>query len=145
MKGSGAVGKRIYTTSPCCPPQDEPHKYYTLYGSFFQAACGAKKKERRYAKRRMKEETLLDALVKERMRATLDIVLRSNQLYQSALTEQDKAFEQLESIGLNKEQNTIVDRAISANNAVGAAYGVAAYRLGLQDGIQLASELKEIK
>ena len=79
------------------------------------------------------------------MRSTLDIVLRGDSYYQSTLTEQDKAFDQLESIGLSKEQNTIVDRAISANNAVGAAYGAAAYRLGLQDGIQLASELKEIK
>lgn len=90
------------------------------------------------------KDTLLDALIKERMRATLDIVLRSDQHYQSTLMEQDKAFNQLESIGLNKEQNTIVDRAISANNAVGAAYGAAAYRLGLQDGIRLVSELKEM-
>lgn len=91
------------------------------------------------------KEKLLDALAKERMRATLDIVLRSDRNYQSALMEQDKVFDQLESMGLNKEQNTMIDRAISANNAVGAAYGAAAYRLGLQDGIQLASELKEIK
>ena len=90
------------------------------------------------------KERLLDTLVKERMRATLDIVLRSDQYYQSTLTEQDKAFAQLESMGLDKEQNTIVDSAISANNAVGAAYGAVAYRLGLQDGIRLVSELKEM-
>ena len=93
-------------------------------------------------KMKAEKETLLDALVKERMRAALDIVLRSDQYYQSTLTEQDKAFEQLKSIGLNKEQNTIVDRTISANNTVGAAYGVAAYRLGMQDGIRLVSELR---
>ena len=91
------------------------------------------------------KETLLDVLVKERMRAALDIVLRNDQHYQSALAEQDKAFSQLEKTGLSKQQNDIVDRAISANNAVGAAYGAVAYRLGLQDGIQLASEVKEAK
>ena len=41
------------------------------------------------------KETLLDILINERMRATLDIVLRSDQYYQSTLTEQDKAFSQL--------------------------------------------------
>lgn len=90
------------------------------------------------------KERLLDTLVKERMRATLDIVLRGDQYYQSTLAEQDKAFSQLEKIGLSKQQNTIVDRAISANNACGAAYGAVAYRLGLQDGIRLVSELKEM-
>lgn len=91
------------------------------------------------------KETLLDALVKERLKSTLDIVLRSDQYYQSTLIEQNKAFDQLESIGLNKEQKTIVDTVISANNAVGAAYGAVAYRLGLHDGITLISELKEIR
>ena len=75
------------------------------------------------------KETLLDILINERMRATLDIVLRSDQYYQSTLTEQDKAFNQLKK-GLGKQQNDIIDRAISANNAVGAAYGAVAYRLG---------------
>ena len=28
MKGSGAVGKRIYTTSPMPPAQGKLHKYY---------------------------------------------------------------------------------------------------------------------
>ena len=61
------------------------------------------------------------------------------------LTEQNKAFSQLKKIGLGKQQNDIIDRAISANNAVGAAYGAVACRLGLQDGIQLAFEVKEAK
>lgn len=43
------------------------------------------------------------------------------------------------------EQGHIIDRAISAANDCGAAYGAVAYKLGLQDGIKLMSELKEIK
>ena len=46
MKGSGAVGKRIYTTSPMPPAQGEPHKYYTLSGYVLQAACEANRKDR---------------------------------------------------------------------------------------------------
>ena len=42
---------------------------------------------------------------------------------------------------LSKKQKAVVDRAISAANNCGAV----AYELGLQDGIKLMSELKEIK
>ena len=42
---------------------------------------------------------------------------------------------------LRKKQKSVVDRAISAVNDCGSV----AYELGLQDGIKLMSELKEIK
>ena len=63
----------------------------------------------------------MDELVKERMRATQNIVLRSNQYDQS------KAFNRLVGIGLSKQQSSIVDRMISAGNDCGAVYGAAAY------------------
>ena len=35
----------VFTSLPTRRPlQDELHKYYTLYGSFLQAACGIKQK-----------------------------------------------------------------------------------------------------
>ena len=73
----------------------------------------------------------------------------THNLGRSPLAEQDKAFSQMDSLigtlDLDKQQKAIFNQAISANNAVGAAYGEAAYRLGLRDGIRLSSELKEIK
>ncbi len=53
--------------------------------------------------------------------------------------------DRLDNAGLSKEQKTSVDKAISAANDCGAAYGAVAYRLGLQDGIRLASEVKEFE
>ena len=38
----------------------------------------------------------------------------------------------------------MVDRAISATNASGAAYGATAYKQGLYDGIKLMSEVNRI-
>ena len=94
-------------------------------------------------------ESLLNVLADKRMETKIDIVVESDQYYQSTLAEQDKAFSQMDSLmgtlGLNKQQRAIFNQAISANNAVGAAYGEAAYRFGLRDGIRLSSELKKIK
>ena len=94
-------------------------------------------------------ESLLNVLADKRMETKIDIVVESDRYYQSTLAEQDKAFSQMDSLidtlGLDKQQKAIFNQAISANNAVGAAYGEAAYRLGLRDGIRLSSELKEIK
>ncbi len=46
---------------------------------------------------------------------------------------------------LDEEQATVVDRVVSATNECSAAYCRAAYRLGLQDGIRLASEVKRFE
>ena len=47
-------------------------------------------------------------------------------------------------MGLSREQNKVVDKAISATNASGAAYGATAYKQGLYDGIRLMSEVNQI-
>lgn len=91
------------------------------------------------------KDSLLDIFVKTRTVKALDEAVGKSDAYQETLKRQDKAFEALEKAGLSKEQKGIVDRAISAANDCGAAYGAAAYELGLQDGIKLMSELKEIK
>ena len=74
-----------------------------------------------------------------------DKTVEKSSAYQEMLKRQDKTFKELDKAGLSKEQKSIVDRAISAVNECGATYGAAAYELGLQDGIKLMSELKEIK
>lgn len=46
--------------------------------------------------------------------------------------------------GLSKEQSHVVDDAISATDECGEAYGEVACRMGLKDGIRLASKIWNI-
>lgn len=92
-----------------------------------------------------KSKYLLDIFVKIRTVKALDKAVSKSKAYQTTLKRQDKAFDRLEKAGLNKEQSNVVDTAISAANDCGAVYGAVAYRLGLQDGIRLAYEIKEFK
>ncbi len=91
-----------------------------------------------------KNENLLDILMEERIHKGLEKALNDNELYQSAQKEVDGAITELEKAGLSREQNKVVDKAISAANASGAAYGATAYRQGFYDGITLMSEVKRI-
>ena len=92
-----------------------------------------------------KTGSLLDLLVRVMTHKALDRAVVESKAYQYTLKRQDEAFDRLDKAGLSGKQKTIVDRAISAANDCGAVYGAVAYRLGLQDGIKLMSELKEIK
>ena len=89
------------------------------------------------------KKPLLEIFVKVRTHKALDRAVARNKGYLDALKQQDRAFTILQEAGLNREQSLIVDRAISATNQCGAAYGTAAYRLGLHDGIRLSSELRK--
>lgn len=89
----------------------------------------------------MRKEKLLDIIISSRTEKALDRILETNKEYKVALEEQDKAFSRLDQIK-SSEDKKIISRAIDANNHCGAAYGEAAYRLGLQDGLRLASELR---
>ena len=91
-----------------------------------------------------REKNLLDILAEERMHKGLEKILIDNELYQAAQKEVDEAINQLEKAGLSREQNRVVDRAISATNASGAAYGATAYKKGLYDGIKLMVEVRQI-
>lgn len=88
---------------------------------------------------------LLEILVKARTVNALDEAVNESSDYKDALSRQDKAFDGLDKAGLDKEQRSIIDKAISAANECGAAYGAVAYRLGLHDGIRLTAELNEIR
>ncbi len=92
----------------------------------------------------MKGKKLLDEFADERIHGALEDALKNNDLYKAARKRQDKACERLEKAGLNDEQNRIVDKVISAVNYCGAAYGAAAYRQGMKDGIELGLEVREI-
>ncbi len=92
-----------------------------------------------------KAGSLLDLLVWVRTHKALDRAAMKSKDYQYTLKQQDEAFGRLDKAGLSGEQKTIVDGAISAANHCGTVYGAVAYRLGLQDGIRLASEVKEFE
>ena len=91
-----------------------------------------------------RDGNLLDILMEERIHKGLDKALNDNELYQSAQKEVDEAINDLEKAGLSREQNKVVDKAISATNASGAAYGATAYKQGLYDGIRLMSEVNQV-
>ena len=91
-----------------------------------------------------REESLLDILAEERIHTALQDALNENELYQSAEKEVDETLNELEKVGLSREQNKVVDKALSATNASGAAYGATAYKQGFYDGIKLMSEVNRI-
>ena len=91
-----------------------------------------------------REKNLLDILAEERIHTALQDALDEDELYQSAEKEVDETLDELQKAGLSKEQNKVVDKAISATNASGAAYGATAYKQGLYDGIKLMSEVNRI-
>ena len=88
-----------------------------------------------------KTKSLLDLFVRHRTYKILDRAAEKNRYYRTTLKEQDRAYDELQKAGLNKEQKRIVDKALSALNANGTAYGKVAYRLGLHDGIRLMLEV----
>ena len=91
-----------------------------------------------------REGNLLDIFAEERIHTVLQDALEKSELYQSAEKEMDETLNELEKIGLSRDQNKVVDKALSATNASGAAYGAAAYKQGLYDGIKLMSEVNQI-
>lgn len=91
----------------------------------------------------MRKEKLLDIIIYQRTEKALDRIVETNKEYKAALKEQDEAFNKLEQIK-SSEEKKIISRAIDANNHCGAVYGEAAYRLGLQDGLRLALELRDM-
>lgn len=92
----------------------------------------------------IKPGSLLDMVVRVRTYRALDKAVEKDKSYQNISKKQDKVYAELDKAGLNKEQRILVDRAITVTNESGTAYGVAAYRLGLQDGARLVSELRKI-
>lgn len=91
-----------------------------------------------------REGNLLEILAEERIHTALQNALEKSELYQSTEKEMDETLNELDKIGLSSDQNKVVDKALSATNASGAAYGATAYKQGLYDGIKLMSEVNQI-
>lgn len=73
----------------------------------------------------------------------LEEVLKKDKYYQEAMSEEQAASDIMDSLNLTSEQKKAVDRVITAYNQCGAAYGAAAYRFGMEDGIRLRMETEE--
>lgn len=91
----------------------------------------------------MRKEKLIDIIIANRTEKALDRLLEHNKEYREALKEQDEAFSKLDQIKESEVRKT-VSKALDANNNCGAVYGKEAYRLGLQDGLRLAVELRAL-
>lgn len=92
----------------------------------------------------MDKNRLLEIIAEHRTGDDLDAVLRKDRDYQDALAKQQEAFAMLEEMGLSAEQKGIIDQVVTANNHTGAVYGAVAYRFGMEDGVRLCAEMKEI-
>lgn len=92
----------------------------------------------------MEKNGLLEIIAQHRTGYDLDEVMRKDKDYQKALEQQQVAFDMLDELGLTKEQKSVIDQAITANNYFGAVYGAVAYRFGMEDGIRVRMEMEEI-
>lgn len=92
----------------------------------------------------MKKDGLLEIIAEYRTGKKLDEAVRNDKGYQEALVEQQEVFDKLDALDLTVTQKKVVDHVISTNNHVGAMYGEAAYRVGMEDGIKLRLEMEEI-
>lgn len=59
-----------------------------------------------------KTKSLLDLFVRHRTYKILDRAAEKNRYYRTTLKEQDRAYDELQKAGLNKEQKRIVDKAL---------------------------------
>ena len=91
----------------------------------------------------MKENGLLEIIAAHRTMTGLEEVLKKDKYYQEAMSEEQAASDIMDSLNLTSEQKKAVDRVITADNQCGAAYGAAAYRFGMEDGIRLRMETEE--
>lgn len=93
----------------------------------------------------LKKDGLLESIAEYRTGKNLDEAVRKDTGYQEALVEQQEAFDKLDALDLTATQKKVVDHVISTNNHVGAMYGEAAYRVGMEDGIRFRLEMEEIR
>lgn len=90
------------------------------------------------------EENILEILIEERMYNALEKTLNGDERYQQTEKELQRAIEEMAKADLSKEQDDVVDKALTAANSCGAAYGAVAYRQGFFDGIKLMFELEKL-
>ena len=81
--------------------------------------------------------TLLEGMYKERVESALEDVLQKDECYQKISKETRRKIEEIDKLGLGKEEWLIIDRALSATNERCAEFGRVLYRLGFWDAIKL--------
>lgn len=108
-------------------------------GSMFEIECRQFK-----AKENGQKKRLSDILAKERKNSALNVLLKSDPAYLYVEKCQAEEDEKLDKLNLNIEQIKQVNRLVTAINQSRMAYGSVAYQLGLQDGIKLSDELRQI-
>lgn len=91
----------------------------------------------------MRKNGLLEIIAAHRTVTDLDELIKKDEYYQEALAEEQSASNIMDSLSLTSEQKKAVDRVITAYNECGAAYGAAAYRFGMEDGIRVRMEMEE--
>ena len=92
----------------------------------------------------MKENGLLEIIAAHRTMTDLDEILKKDKYYQEAMVEEQRTSDIMDSLNLTSEQRKAVDRVITAYNQCGAAYGAAAYRFGMEDGIRVRMETEAV-
>lgn len=92
----------------------------------------------------MEKNGLLGIIAAHRTVTDLDELLKADKCYQDALEEEQAASDIMDGLNLTVEQKKAVDRVITAYNECGAAYGAAAYRFGMEDGIRVRKEMEDI-
>lgn len=92
----------------------------------------------------MEKNGLLEIIAEYRTGDYLDEVVKKDKNYREALAKQQEAFVMLEELNLKKEQKSVINQVITANNHTGAVYGAVAYRCGMEDGIKVRMEMEEI-
>lgn len=92
----------------------------------------------------MEKKGLLEIIAQHRTIRDLDDILKDDQDYQAALAQQQEAFDRLDELAFTKEQKSVIDQVITANNHCGAVYGAVAYRFGMEDGVRLCVEMEKI-
>lgn len=92
----------------------------------------------------MEKNGLLEIIAAHRTVTDLDELLKADKYYQDALEEEQAASDIMDGLNLSAEQKKAVDRVITAYNECGAAYGAAAYRFGMEDGIRVRMEMEDI-
>lgn len=80
---------------------------------------------------------LLEGMYKERVESVLEDVLQKDECYQKISKETRRKIEEIDKLGLGKEEWLIIDRALSATNERCAECGRVAYRQGFLDAIKL--------
>ena len=80
---------------------------------------------------------LLEGMYKERVEGDLEEVLQKDERYQKISKETRRQIEEIDKLGLGREEWLIIDRALSAINERCMEYGRVLYRQGFLDAVCL--------